>query len=454
MKYRRLHIKPTTIRHLVRWTIVHFFLLLICLPVHADDSTDALVLIQKGDKKAIFQGEKLSFYVKLLSSTWFSGSPRFDLPDMRDGLLYQVQNRPILGSEQIHGQSYTSQLHEFWFFPKKEGEITLPEISVSFSTAVPGGGKPLNHQLRTSPFRVSVKPIPGAGGDTQIISTSRFDVLQSWDPEPTDTITGSATTRKIQMRAADMASIFLPEISFPPIEGVAIYRKPADVNDFNERGEATAERRDSATYLFEKEGTYTIPDIQLQWWNSIAQKMEEVILPGVQIEISPDPIAANSDDTSRQLLQNQSNSQRFILAILAGVGILLALAFRFGPSLTNRIHQRKKRYEQSEPAFFRAFRKACRNGDITAAYNHLYFWVRKRSGKRVLTLEHFRREHVIHQLDNEISTVEQQLFDKKRDERASWQGADLFTQVARARKKSTVAEEPKKTVKVYRELNF
>lgn len=454
MRDRRINQIKATRGHFIQWLIVLFFFLCEGLPVYADESADALVLIQQGNKKEVFQGEKLSFYVKLLSPTWFSGSPRFDLPDIQGGMLYRVQSSPILGSEQVSGQSYTSQLHEFWFFPTKKGEITVPGISVSFSTAVPGGGESLHHQLQTAPFLVSVQSIPGAEGKTQLISTTRFDVQQSWEPEPADTITGSATTRIVRMRAADMASIFLPELSYPPLEGVAIYRRPPDVNDFNERGEATAERQESTTYVFEKEGTYTIPDINLTWWNSDAQKMEEITLPGAEVEISPGPPATGGVAKTQQPIGKQETSIPFILAILAGAFIVLAITFRYGFSLIKWIQQKKERYTQSEPAFFQAFRIACRTGDIVAAYNHLYFWIRKRSNKRILSIDQFLREHKQPQLDSEIETVEQHLFDVPKGDHPKWLGSNLLTQVTRARKKTTVSRPSTNRKPTYQELNF
>lgn len=391
----------------------------------------ALVRIQADSGQSVWQGEKYSFYVELLSDTWFSGSPRFDLPDARAGILYKLQERPVLGSMALHGQTYTTQLHEFWFFPQVAGPVTVDEIAVHFSTAAPSGRAPQQHSLKTKPLTFEVRQIPGSSSGETLISTNHLEVRQNWQPQSPDSMVGDVFTRTIVMKADNLAGIFLPEIVPGNIEGISIYPEAPEVSDRTERGEATGIRKEMFTYLFEKEGNYVIEDIHLRWWNTAKEQIETIDLPGLKVKTTLNP--NYQQPASGALVKRDINLKLYTL-LLAAVLIFLYFGKQLMALLTFRLSRLQLQYSQSEYALFRKLASSCSSNEPLDAYNSLYWWMKKRHPRHSLTISHLGEENDRKNLVQEIETLDGVLFRQKQNS-SPWQGKKLLKELSILRKK-------------------
>ena len=59
-------------------------LLLVFLPLFIFAEGKPFIETNYKAKEEQWVGQKLDFYVELYSPTWFSGTPRFEIPEMRD----------------------------------------------------------------------------------------------------------------------------------------------------------------------------------------------------------------------------------------------------------------------------------------------------------------------------------------------------------------------------------
>ena len=431
-----------------------FILLLLSLGVSSAEITEEpSVAIQKGTQSDIFQGEKVSFYIKLLSPSVFAGSPRFELPTVSTGLLYQVQARPVLGTENKNGQNYTSQLYEIWFFPKQSGKITVPAINVSFSTSETGTKEEKEYTKRTQPFSFDVKPIPGVPEGEQLIVTDDFEVTQTWKPEVNVGIVGDAITRTVSMRAKNMASIFLPEIETPAMKDVSIYRDAPVVNDRNERGEATADRTEIITYVFENEGEYTIPDITITWWNSASKKIRENLLKGLTVTMSANP-HSEEGEVSVEGIEKRSVNLRLLLLIVGIFFFVGVFTYKKYGKMKEYFRSHSEKRAQSEKAYFLRFKKACDSDDQVAAYNTLYLWFTKKFGNSDL-LSFVYSEGADPAFREEFEKLNTQLFtENKGATRTNWKGKHLYRLVKRIRKNKVSIHNNTMRDVDYRQLNF
>lgn len=414
------------------------------------------VEIQRVSKTDPFQGEKVGFYIKLLSPSVFAGSPRFELPSLTTGLLYQVQARPVLGTENRDGQSYTSQLYEIWFFPKQSGEITVPEITVTFSTSEIGIDGEKQYTKKTTPFNLNVKPLPGVPEGDDLIVTDDLEAKQTWKPEVNKGIVGDAVTRTISMRAKNMAAIFLPEIETPDIKGVSIYRVAPVVNDRNERGEATADRSDVITYVFEAEGEYTTADVTIKWWDSASNKVRENVLKGLSVTISANPLnplgaegAGNIDGVVKG-----SDNLRLIFLIVGSVFFVGIITFKKYSKMREYFRLRSEIKIQSEKAYFLRFKNACDSDDQVAAYNTLYLWFTKKYGNSDL-ISFVYSEGADLSFQVEFEKLNTYLFtENKAATKNNWKGYNLYRIVKKIRKNGFPTNNKKMGNVHYRGLNF
>lgn len=429
-------------------------LILLQFPCVTLAATEGRVRVHRPVKQEIYRGQKISFYVELLSSAVFSGTPRFELPDMAEGLLYAVQGSPVQGTATLNGVSYASQLYEFWFFPQKSGEITIASIPVQFATTDYQKTTVDKHALETQPLRVVVTEIPGVDSSKTIIVSDSFQAKQSWIPEPTDGFTGSAYTRIIHMEAKNLAAIFLPQIPFPDSEGASIYRKQPEVRDDNQRGEATGRRTDSATYLFEQEGQYTVPAIRITWWNNKRKTLEEVILEGSEFSIKPDPNRAQQAGQAVVAAKKQNTLLYPIVVLLTTLTLLFFILHRYTSNIRAWITAKKERYNQSERAYWVRLAAACKSGDLSLAYNRLYFWIRKRYQGEVLTPHKLAEKKGQKELEQELTSIDKRLFGAQKTPNTEWQGKGLRKQVAKLRRSSQVFKKNQRLRNLNTSLNF
>jgi hypothetical protein len=190
------------------------------------------------------------------------------------------------------------------------------------------------------------------------------------------------------MSATDSASMMLPTVDFPPIEGLAVYPDPSRARDRGgERGSAReATRVDAATYVLETEGDYTLPEVRISWWDVAAGRLRTASVPAVRLEVAPNPdlaaeIALPGEPEDVEAVPAEAEGlpwwRRALPALGAGVALLLlgGLARRYGPRLRARVEKAQRRRRESEAACFDRVLGACRRNDGPGTMRALLAWV-------------------------------------------------------------------------------
>ena len=98
---------------------------------------------------SVYAGQRVPFYVTLYAKTRFTGSPRFDLPQISNLILMEIEDRPVLGSAKENGVDYMSKTHEFAVFPQKDGSFSIPSFPVSFAYVDISTNKTIENTYKT-----------------------------------------------------------------------------------------------------------------------------------------------------------------------------------------------------------------------------------------------------------------------------------------------------------------
>jgi hypothetical protein len=97
----------------------------------------------------VIVGEHMTMIVELLTATTFANAPIFELPKIPGAILMQIEPRPILGTEEIDGESYTLQRHELSLFVMQPGMAQIPPFIVRFESSPRFGENPIEYCLTT-----------------------------------------------------------------------------------------------------------------------------------------------------------------------------------------------------------------------------------------------------------------------------------------------------------------
>jgi hypothetical protein len=230
-------------------------------------------------------GQRVPITVELLT-TFFSGAPVFQLPSLPQAILMQIEDRPVLSTEEIDGATYNVQQHELALFGLQPRVYEVPPFTVRFASAPRFGDPPVEHRFTTQPMRVEVRLPPGAENLPGLISTRELHVTQTWQPEPKKSARlGDAFTRTITLTAPDVPAMVFPPSPLARGEGLTVYPQQPIVQDQVERGTFTGQRTQTVTYVCERPGSVTLPALAIPWWDVTQQKLMQATLPALTLQV-------------------------------------------------------------------------------------------------------------------------------------------------------------------------
>ena len=379
-------------------------------------------------------GQKVSLTIDLMSSTFFSGTPSFDIPEIPGVIILKVAGSPVVGSETIDGESWSIQQHSFSIYAHRAGRITIPSFPVRFSVAPAFGKPPELQRLTTDPVSFEAKLPPGAEGLSLLIATSELVVDDQWDPAiPDDNKigleVGDAIERRISLRANEVPGMALPRIEVPSVDGLATYNQTSKLSDREERGALTGVRIESMTYVCERAGLYVLSQIDIPWWNIEKSLLEKVVLPSVSIEVVQPAGSTPSanDDQSYPSNRNDATGASTVswtMAISLSVVLLAGLGWFYRKAIGQWLRVRQAEHEQSEAAIFARLKRACKNGNPTAAYQELLSWIEVQSNQStVVSMDDFFKDYdQASLLSVELDAIQQAVIGRS----TSWSGQILL----------------------------
>jgi len=269
---------------------------------------------------------------------------------------------------------------------------------------------------------------------------------------------GDSITRTVTTKADGTPAMLLPPVTFAKIDGLALYPAQPSVQDNVDRrtGVLSGTRIDEATYILERAGDYTLPPIELAWWNARESKVERTRIDTVSVRVADNPAlraaVPNANATSWKggdyidAIRDHWLLTTTVLALLAVVAWFAPAAIR---SVDQHIVRKRTAYLASEECSFAQVRAASRSGDPTKVYFALLQWLQRfeplGSGRNLDTLKKAARDPG---LDQELASLEARLFSPQTED-VAWTARKLIKRVKIVRNRllnSASAQAPRKAL--------
>lgn len=336
-------------------------------------------------KDSAWVGEKVEFHIELLSASFFSGTARFELPEIPGAIVMKEKGSPIVSSEPVDEETWSVQRHSFMIYAHRPGPVEIPSFPVRFSVST-GIGKPANVQrLNTKPMRFEAKLPPGAEGISVLISTSKLTATQQWSttPNPKDSVelqVGDAISRKITLSALEVPGMALPRIPFPEIEGLAGYPKAPAVEDRENRGDLTGYRTESITYVCEQAGRFNLPPMAISWWNTEDQTLQKELLPGIRVLVKEAP--ATEEPIGNTFSSDPQTNPRTQFLLIVGMILVAAIVYFGWNFLNERVIGKSRQFLSqklglAETALISEIKAACLKSDASESYRLILEWMNR-----------------------------------------------------------------------------
>ncbi|BDD11617.1 hypothetical protein FUAX_40490 (plasmid) [Fulvitalea axinellae] len=342
------------------------------------------------NKRNAYIGEPVQVTISVYTSTWFTKGVDLQTPKI-DG-AFSVYFRSLSSSKTIKGKNYAGVQFFYNIFPYEDVQIEIPSLEITVETPDEDDYKGKKRTIRTRPRFVNVKSIPDGFDENTWLVSNNLTGYERWSRRTDRVKVGDVIERRITREAQGTIYEMLPQISWDSVPGISIYPGKTNFKNIKTSTAISAKRTDRYSYLFEKEGTVTIPEKVVLWWNPRQQRLYKKTLKARAIEVAPNPdlgMLSTLKDSLATVAQAQVETiteekekgysvfgmplRKFILLVIAGIIILMVL-LRI-TVLTFRVFRKRRReYLLSEQYIFNQFLNALGKDNIRAL-ELLYKWI-------------------------------------------------------------------------------
>ncbi|MGM0565019.1 MAG: BatD family protein [Pseudomonadota bacterium] len=228
----------------------------------------------------------------------FSG---FNLPD--DVIVRAIDDEPNHYTSQFNNIPQQVVEQRFALFPQKSGELTLPPVQ--FQAQFPSGQRDMFGQRQYSLRQFSSKP------RTLEVRSRPDNAPTPWLPARQLSVShylseekhqvGQPITLSISSMGDGVLASQLPEVKLPEIDGLKIYPDSPQTEARASEGSVTAKRVDKIALIPTRPGSYTVPEMTFNWWNTESDSAEQVTLGPIELTVEGSAAAGASQNGSNEL---------------------------------------------------------------------------------------------------------------------------------------------------------
>lgn len=368
------------------------------------------------DPPTVTVGQATTLHIDVLAPNYMTRPPV--VPDIALANAVTRAAATINLSEQRDGLTFSGMRFELVIFPQEPGSYAVAGRRITLTYAA---DPPATREASVEVPRIAFEAvIPDAARSLDpFVAATRLVVTQEIRRSSDELKVGDAVTRTVTIEAEGTPAMLLPPTQFAEIDGLRLYPAQPELNDKSEArtGTLTATRVDQATYMLERTGDFTLPALEVAWWNVRDQAVVRSRIEPVVLLVAGDPASVASPGAPtaqpvwRKLMRFGFDHWQ---AVLVAVVALVALAWALPPvvqRISAVLHRRRDAYRRSEAFSFSRLRAAARRGDARRTYAALLDWLPRFAPigptHTIGALRQAARDPL---LDHEIGLIERELF--------------------------------------------
>ena len=383
---------------------------------------DARVRVSVEPEREAWIGEQLILKVDLMTNGLSFSDQRIHLPDVPGALVLEDTVTTVKLSEQVEDETWQVLRYDYPLFAQRPGRIEVAPVNIAFAVSAGFGSDPEHYELQTEALAFEVQTPPGAADPARLVTTTNFSMKVAVTPDPTGLAVGDAVTRTVTRSADAVSGMAFAPLPLPDIAGVAAYPRTPEVDDRSNRGMLTGTRVESVSYVLQKAGKVSIPGIELQWWDPVAEKLNTERIAPLDLDVADNPGLVSPVQSLGWIRRIAANEPWMLLG---GGGALAAVAWalvRWLPPGIRCLRRRRRARQLREAARFKALIRACSSNDPVRVYNAYLAWL---SAEDALATDKGQTLS----LDNELERLQTALVRSDR----SWRSDGLVSALRHAR---------------------
>jgi len=300
-------------------------------------------------------------------------------------------------------------------------------------------------RLRSKAVEVQVKTNPTSVNLQDWLPASNLQLIEEWSDDIQNLKAGEPVTRTITIAAEGLTGVQLPDLQFDDINGLKQYPDNSVVENRTSTVGITGLKQIKVALIPTGAGSYTLPEIKLQWWNTKTNKKELASIPQAFLTVTgsstqnniaaptPEKTALSpgelpsADNKTQQPKSPFTSSDPYWkwLAVFFAIAWLLTLALLSRKSGTDK-RQRKKEKQtvnMSVKSAIAAVEKNAKKNDAIRTKEALIEWAQLNYSDHTITNLTQITEHSCSQLAQQIRHLNESMYSS---EKQAWQGKELL----------------------------
>ncbi len=242
------------------------------------------------NRKSVYVQQPFHVTVTVYTRTWFTQPVEFGNLQVPNAFIVPF-NKSQPGMFTVGGRQFPGIQFYYIVFPYKAGNFTIPSLEITAYSPAEGSSEAHKLVLHTAPQPYIVKDVPAdlkKAGNWFV--AKKVTLHDSWNPSGTEYKVGDVIRRTITIDAAGTLPQFIPNLNEEEkLNWASSYPQDPVLTDTRGGGDANGRSTQTATYLIEKAGNFTVPEIKLSYWNPYSARMESVTTQSFHIHVAENP---------------------------------------------------------------------------------------------------------------------------------------------------------------------
>jgi hypothetical protein len=316
--------------------------------------------------ESVSVGEAAELKVTVLVPTWFTRPPVYPTFELANAMTRLPADSSYPIRERVGNESWSGIVRTYQVYPLLGASYRMTGQSMGITFANPGSD-PISVDAEVPEIVLRGVVPEGAESLDPYVAGRSLVLSLDVDGELESLEVGDAVVLTYRAELDGLPAIFLPPLA-PGIEfeGVSTYRDLPDVQD----GE-TALRTEKVTLVFDAGGEFSIPGLELPFWNTASRSIEMATAAGMVVSVQgpPPPSTVEGDSAEPRWLR--------IAGIVVGTVALMVVLWRGLPALARHYREAAERRRQTEDYAFRQLTNALESNDSPVAYRALLRWLER-----------------------------------------------------------------------------
>ena len=400
---------------------------------------DLFIEVEATPEKPYIQSQV--FYTLRLYTKVDISQARLTEPELADAVIERLGEDSNY-TTQVNGVNYTVTERKYAFFPQKSGKLTIKPLVLNAEVLT--GNRPsfngfFNSQIsktkrvESKAITLDVKPVPASFTGKHWLSAEQLVLKQDWSGDVQQMKVGEPLTRTLTLLAKGTTVGQLPELNTTDTNAqLKAYPDQPVLQEQKKADGLLAFREEKIALIPSKAGSYTLPAIEIPWFNTQSQKMEVAKIPETTlttvaganqpVTIEPAVTSATPQDIEiSPVIKNEPETNRWLwVSVCLAAGWLITVILFLIKRRVKKPVIEANEAEKSLKACIKQLKNACINNDAIAAKDALLEWGRQKfNASNLGAIAGFCDAR----LRDEILHLNHTLYGK---ETGQWQGKKLF----------------------------